>query len=73
MKGFNPNEIMMLARMVSGGVVLYAAISIARKVRSRNRASESGDSEALDALWERYERGEISWDEYTASSRDLKG
>ena len=72
MKGFNPNEILMLARMLGGGVVLYTAVSIARKVRSRNRASESPDSKALDELWERYERGEISWDKYKASSRDLK-
>ncbi|MDP9456277.1 MAG: hypothetical protein M3Q60_10940 [Actinomycetota bacterium] len=73
MKGFNPNEILMLARVVGGGGMLYLAISIARKVRSRNKASESPDSEALDDLWERFERGEISWDEYKASSRDLEG
>lgn len=73
MKGFNPNEILMLARVVGGGGMLYLAISIARRVRSRNRASESPDSEALDELWGRFERGEISWAEYQASSRDLKG
>ena len=72
MKGFNPNEILMVARVAGGGVMLYLGISIARKIRSRNSVSESPDSEALDELWERYERGEISWDEYKASSRDLK-
>ena len=72
MKGFNPNEIMMFARVVGGGVMLYMGISIVRLIRSRNRASESGDSEALDELWKRYERGEISWDEYKASSDNLK-
>jgi uncharacterized membrane protein len=71
-KGFNPNEILMLARVVGGGGALYMAISIARKVRARSRASESPDSEALDELWGRFERGEISWAEYEASSRDLK-
>ncbi len=50
MKGFNPNEILMLARVVGGGA-LYMAISIARKVRARSRASEPPDSEALDELW----------------------
>ena len=73
MKGFNPNEILMVARVAGGGVMLYLGILIARKIRSRNRASESPDSEALDELWERYERGDASCDQYTASCPDLKG
>ena len=72
MKGVYPNEIMMLARVASGGAILYAAIAIMRGIRSRAR-SKSGDPEALNELWRRFERGEISWDEYEASSRDLEG
>lgn len=74
-KGFHvkvitPHEIMMVARVMAGGGILYAAISILREVRKRIR-TDSEDSQALDELWERYNRGEISWDEYETLSREL--
>ena len=60
----------MLARAVAGGGILYVAISILREVLNRV-GSDSEDSQALDELWERYNRGEISWDEYEELSREL--
>ncbi len=72
MKGLSSYEITMLVRAVLGGGILYLAISFLRdQIRSR-RGSESGDSQALDELWERYTRGEISWEEYERLSRDLE-
>jgi uncharacterized membrane protein len=50
--------------------LLYSAMFTVGKIRKRVR-SASGDSQALDELWERYERGEISRDEYEALSREL--
>ena len=61
----------MLARAVAGGGILFSALYIVREIRNRV-SSNSEDSQTLDELWERYERGEISWDEYEALSRDLK-
>jgi uncharacterized membrane protein len=61
----------MLARAAFGGAIVYLAVSFWRRMRSRT-GLESNDSRTLDELWERYERGEISWDEYEALSRDLK-
>ena len=61
----------MLARVVAGGGILFSALYIVREIRNKV-SSESEDPEVLDKLWERYERGEISWDEYEALSRDLE-
>jgi uncharacterized membrane protein len=71
MKGINPNEVTMLVRIAFGGAIVYLAVSFWRRMRSRT-GPEPEDSRTLDKLWERYERGEISWDEYEALSRDLK-
>lgn len=70
--GLGPGEIAALARVVFGGAVLYGAVSMLRGIRASRKRHESGDPQALDTLWERHERGEISWDEYEAMSRDLK-
>jgi hypothetical protein len=69
-KVLGANEMTMIARVLAGGGILYSAILTVRKIRERVR-SESEDSRALDELWERYERGEISWDEYEALSSEL--
>ena len=69
-KVLGANEMALLARVLAGGGILYSAIFTMRKIRKRVR-SASGDSQALDELWERYERGEISRDEYEALSREL--
>ena len=61
----------MLARAMAGGGILFSALYILREIRNRV-SSNSEDSQTLDQLWERYERGEISWDEYEALSRDLE-
>ena len=61
----------MLARAVAGGGILFSALYIVREIRNRV-SSNSEDSQTLDELWERYERGEISWDEYEALSRGLE-
>ena len=61
----------MLARAVAGGGILFSALYIVREIRNRV-SSNSEDSQTLDELWERYERGELSWDEYEALSRDLE-
>lgn len=61
----------MLARVLAGGGILYSAIFTVREIRKRVRF-ESEDSQALDELWERYNHGEISWDEYEALSRELE-
>jgi uncharacterized membrane protein len=34
--------------------------------------SDSDNSRAFDELWERYTRGEISWEKYERLSRDLE-
>jgi uncharacterized membrane protein len=70
-KGHIAQEITMLARAVAGGGILFSALYILREIRNRV-SSNSEDSQTLDQLWERYERGEISWDEYEALSRDLE-
>ena len=71
MKVLGANEIAMLARVLAGGGVLYSTVFTLRQIRKRVR-SESDTSRALDELWERYNRREISWDEYEALSRDLE-
>ena len=73
MIGLGPGEIAALARVAFGGAVLYGASAVLRGMRASRRQDESADPRAQDALWERYERGEISWDEYEESSRDLEG
>jgi uncharacterized membrane protein len=70
-KVLGANEIAMLARVLAGGGVLYSTVLTLRQIRKRVR-SESDTSRALDELWERYNRREISWDEYEALSRDLE-
>jgi uncharacterized membrane protein len=70
-KVLGANEMAMLARVLAGGGVLYSAVFPLRQIRKRVR-SESDTSRALDELWERYNRREISWDEYEALSRDLE-
>jgi hypothetical protein len=58
-------EIAMLARAAFGIMILCLAIPVLRAMWSSLRTRpRSGDSPDLDALWKRYKRGEISWDEY---------
>jgi len=58
-------EITMLARAAFGIVILCLAVPVIHAMWSSLRAkSKSGHSPDLDALWKRYRRGEISWDEY---------
>jgi len=71
MKVLGPNETAMLARVLAGGGVLYSTVFTLRQIRKRVR-SESDTSRALDELWDRYNRCEISWDEYEALSRNLE-
>lgn len=55
----------MLARAVFGVVLLCLAVPVIREVWSSLRSGpETGDPPDLDALWKRYRRGEISWDDY---------
>lgn len=56
----------MLARAVFGFVIVCMAIPIVYRTWSslRSRRPEAEDSPDLKTLWERYKRGEISWDEY---------
>ena len=70
--GLGPGEIAALARVAFGGAVLYAAFAVLRGMRASRRRNETADPRALDALWERYERGEISWEEYEEASRKLE-
>lgn len=70
--GLGPGEIAALARVAFGGAILYAAVMVLRGMRASRRRDESADPQALDALWERHERGEISWEEYETMSRDLE-
>ncbi len=61
--------IAMLARIAFGIVILGMAIPVVARRWSRlpktiGRDAESGESLNLDALWELYKRGEISWDEF---------
>lgn len=74
MKAIGPHEMMMAVRIVASGGMLYSAIFILRAVRRRMYSDSNSDiSQALDELWERYNRGEISRDEYEVLSRDLEG
>ncbi len=61
-----PGEITVLARAAFGIVVLFVAIvPVVRGIWTSLRTRpDSDDRPDLDALWERYRRGEISWDEY---------
>jgi len=70
-KGLSTQEITMLARAVAGGGILFSALYVVREIRNKV-SSESEDTEVLDELWERYEQGKISWDEYEALSGDLE-
>ncbi len=60
------SEITTLARAAFGVVLLLCmVVPVARVIWSSLRTRpESGDPPNLDELWERYRRGEISWDEY---------
>jgi len=69
-KGLSTPEILMLAQAVAGGAILLSGLYLVRVIRNRV-SSNSEDSQAHDNLWERYEQGEISWDEYETLSRDL--
>ena len=71
MKWKGSNEIAAIARVALGGAIVYMAVAILRAIRSRTR-SDSANSQALDELWERYTRGDISWEEYEAPSRELE-
>lgn len=73
MIGLGPGEIAAVARVALGVVALYGAFLVVRAIRASRKPNESADPQILDALWERYERGEISWEEYEASSRKLEG
>ena len=70
--GLGPSEIAALARVAFGVAALYGAFLVLRAIRASRKPNESADPRALDALWERYERGEISWEEYEAMSRKLE-
>jgi hypothetical protein len=61
--------IAMFARIGFGLVILGMAVPVvarrwSRSPRTIGRDAESGESLNLDALWELYKRGEISWDQY---------
>lgn len=54
-------------------VVMYFYTSgLLERSRRRRKAVSEANSRTLDALWLRYERGEISWHEYEEKSRDLE-
>ena len=46
---------------------------LVRKRWGSDEAAEFDNSRALDALWQRYERGEVSWDKYRKMSRIALG
>jgi hypothetical protein len=56
-------EIAMLVRAVFGLVILCSAVPVILGMWTSRARSESDDSPDLDALWKRYKRGEISWDD----------
>ncbi|MDX6379147.1 MAG: hypothetical protein QOI57_171 [Rubrobacteraceae bacterium] len=61
--------ITMLARIAFGLVILGMAVPVVARrwsclTKTIGTDAESGESLNLDALWELYKRGEISWDEY---------
>jgi hypothetical protein len=58
--------IAMLARAAFGAVILCLAIPVVSSIWSLKRTgkTEPDDLVDLDALWELYRQGEISWDEY---------
>jgi uncharacterized membrane protein len=67
--GASASSIAMLARTALGLVILDVLVPIVTRRRSSfprtiRRDPESNESLTLDALWELYKRGEISWDEY---------
>jgi hypothetical protein len=57
-------EIAMLVRALFGLVILCSAVPVILGMWTSRARSESDDSPDLDALWKRYKRGEISWDDY---------
>jgi uncharacterized membrane protein len=73
-----PGEIMRLAAgaLVMGFLLLgflhMIFAPLVRKMWGSDRAAEFDNLRALDALWERYERSEISWDKHQKMSRDLE-
>ena len=69
--GLGPGEIATLARVAFGGAMLYGAFSVFRQMRA-SRKQDEADPRGLDALWERYESGELSWEEYEAMSHNLE-
>ena len=71
--GLDPSGIAALARVALLVVALYGAFLVVRAIRASRKPNESADPRALDALWERYERGEISWEEYEEMSQKLEG
>lgn len=70
--GLGPGEVAAPARVAFGGAVLYGAFSVWRGMRAFRERNESADPRAPENLWERYGRGESSWEEYEAMSRDLE-
>lgn len=53
-----------LFRVAFGVVTLWVAVPVLRGMWSlRKRRLRCGGSPDLDALWKRYTRGEISWDQ----------
>jgi uncharacterized membrane protein len=56
----------MFARAAFGVAILCLAIPIVCSMwrMRRTERTEPDDLVDLDALWERYRKGEISWDEY---------
>ena len=69
--GLGPGEITTLARVAFGGAILYGAFSVFRQMRASRKRDEA-DPQGLDALWDRYERGDLSWEEYEALSHNLE-
>lgn len=69
--GLGPSEIATLARVAFGGAMLYGALSVFRQMRASRKRDET-DPRGLGALWDRYERGDLSWEEYEALSHNLK-
>ncbi len=57
--------IAMLARVALVVVMLcFLAVPLVNRTRDLFARPEPNDSVNLDELWQRYRRGEISWDEY---------
>jgi putative membrane protein len=53
-------------------LVILGAAALARSLLSTGNAADRGDLRSLDALKERYARGEIAREQYAQMRRDLE-